>query len=115
MIKFNRRILVSGAMASFGAIALNVSGASAGSVTHEVRIKGFKYVPEKIDVRVGDKITFINEDIVPHTATANNESWTTKDLQKGESDTIEVTSNFFEGYYCVYHPNMKAFIKLASQ
>ena len=108
----NRRIMVSGAMASFGAIAFNVSNTFAGSVTHEVRIKGFKFVPEKINVRVGDKITFINDDIVPHTATANDESWTTKDLQKGESDTIEVTSNLFEGYYCIYHPNMKANIEI---
>jgi len=73
-----------------------------------VVIKDFKFAPESIHVRTGDTITFINEDIVPHTATAIDESWDTGNLATGESATITVTEEFELQYFCVYHPMMKA-------
>jgi len=37
--------------------------------THLARIAGFQFVPNKLEVNVGDTVIWKNEDLVPHTAT----------------------------------------------
>ena len=81
---------------------------------HEVRIKGFKFVPENLAAKPGDSITFINEDIAPHTATADDKSWDTGAIKKGESVTVEVNQGFASAYFCRFHPKMRATIDTAS-
>ena len=38
--------------------------------THTVKIEGMAFVPATLEVSVGDTVEWINEDLVPHTATA---------------------------------------------
>jgi plastocyanin len=80
--------------------------------THTVAIKAFKFDPPSLNVKAGDKITWINEDLAPHTATAKDKSWDTGRLKKGQSKTIEVTADFSLDYFCRFHPNMKAALQL---
>ncbi len=81
---------------------------------HNIKISRFKFVPDNLNVRVGDTITWVNEDIAPHTATANDDSWTTDELGKAQSQTLEITADMSGDYYCVYHPHMKAKITIGS-
>jgi plastocyanin len=46
------------------------AGQKASPKTFHVAIKGFKFQPEKLEVEVGDTVTWTNEDIVPHIVTA---------------------------------------------
>ena len=114
MMLTTRRSLVLYAMAAPAAIVFKPTFAigSEEPVTHEVRIVKFKFVPETLQVKVGDTIKFTNEDIAPHTATANDKSWNTKRLKKGKSASIEVTENFSGSYTCQFHPKMKAQIEV---
>jgi plastocyanin len=76
--------------------------------THTVIIKNFKFVPEALDVKPGDKIIWVDQDIVPHTATALDKSWDTGAIASEASKEMIVTKAQSLSYYCVYHPIMKA-------
>ena len=66
-VRISRRNVIVGAVAT---TALTLP-AYVGPKTHEVRIQNFAFVPERLLVRVGDKIRWLNEDHAPHTATAD--------------------------------------------
>ncbi len=85
---------------------------AAGGQTHTVEIKQFKFVPDTLSVRAGDQIKWINKDIVPHTATATDESWDTGSLAKNETAVTVVSATTTEEYFCVFHPHMTATLKL---
>ena len=63
--------------AALGAVCFGISPVSAQPKTVEVTIEHFAFVPANVTVADGDTIVFVNKDIVPHTATATDNSWTT--------------------------------------
>ncbi len=107
MMKITKRQTVLGFMAALAAIAA-YSPVAAEPAIHEVRIKQFKFMPETLQVKIGDQIHFFNDDIAPHTATADDKSWDTGKLNKGESATVEITEHSSGEYFCRFHPKMKA-------
>ena len=76
--------------------------------TITVEITNFEFKPANIEVKSGDTIIFINRDIVPHTATADDKSCDTGLIAKDESQTIEIVSDMTLTFYCLFHPNMKS-------
>jgi len=81
---------------------------AAESTEHVVEIKGFEFSPKTLSLKKGDTVKFINLDIVPHTATAYNESFDTGELKKDEFAVITVESDELVRYFCIYHPAMQA-------
>ena len=75
---------------------------------HDIEIKGFEFTPSILEVRPGDQIRWTNRDISPHTATAEDGSWDTGELLKGQSATMKVAENMSTAYICAFHPNMRA-------
>lgn len=57
---------------------------------------------------VGDTIVWINEDLVPHTATAADSAWDTGSIGAKESGRVVVERKGRHTYVCAFHPNMKA-------
>jgi len=92
------------------ALAFEVHAAPAGQKaapkTHHVVIKGFKFEPEKLDVEVGDTVTWTNEDIVPHIVTT--EKFKSKTMDQGESWSFKAKQKGDFPYFCRFHPTMKA-------
>lgn len=78
------------------------------STEHVVEIVGFKFIPKSLAVKAGDTITWINKDIAPHTATADDSSFDTGELKQNESGSITVSSDQTISYFCRFHPTMKA-------
>lgn len=74
---------------------------------HEIEITNFAFVPATVDARVGDTITWINRDIVPHTATGEDDSWDTGSINSNESKSLVVTAEMVSDYFCRFHPTMK--------
>ena len=75
----------------------------------QVDIVGFVYSPSSLIIAPGDTITWTNQDVAPHTATADDESWDTGILQQGESASLVFGgSERVESYFCAVHPSMKA-------
>ncbi|NOR62610.1 MAG: copper-binding protein [Rhodobacteraceae bacterium] len=89
-----------------GAAAALPQMASA-ATTHQVSIQGFKFEPASLAVAAGDTVVFTNNDRAPHTATANDRSWTTPNLRKGQSAEVTVVAGMEGEYFCAIHPNMK--------
>ncbi len=109
--RVSRRGVIVGAVASATAFSLRSHAAGNGEV-HEVTIKRFRFEPEHLQVRVGDTIRWTNEDIAPHTATANEFGWDTSELVRGESGEITVEPGMELSYFCVFHPHRKGAIEI---
>ncbi len=104
-----RRAVLSNSMAVLTAMAFGTGRSSAaGPVEHAVSITGFKFVPETITIAPGDRITWTNNDIVPHTATAMDKRWDTGTIAKGKSKSLIVGEDHLTEYFCRFHPKMKA-------
>lgn len=81
---------------------LTISRTSSTEKTHIVEIKQMKFVPDKIQVTKGDKITFINRDVVDHDVTEKKQKkWASPTLKSGESWTMTVLRS--EDYFCSLH------------
>ena len=74
---------------------------------HAVQIKGMKFSPARLNVAVGDTITFTNGDSQRHTATALDGSFDTGRLATGKSATVRIATAGKHDFKCVIHPSMK--------
>jgi plastocyanin len=87
------------------------TAAGAGGAIHtteaRVIIENFAFSPASLTVAAGTKVTWVNRDTDPHTATD-----TDKRFNSGALDTNEEFSFVFRDkgdyeYYCTLHPHMK--------
>jgi plastocyanin len=81
--------------------------AGAAPVTHTVVIQGMAYEPAVIKVKKGDRITWTNKDLFPHTVTAGNRSFDSGEIAAGNAWSYVVTTNAKQNYICSFHPTMK--------
>lgn len=79
---------------------------------HVIEIKSMLFSEPELDVRIGDQVTWINRDVVPHTATAHDKSWDSGQLKQGESFTLTITEETYPDYLCLYHTQMKAHLSV---
>jgi len=87
----SRRTVIAGAAAS--AVALCATPLRGAEPTiHEVNIQAFVFDPPLVEVRVGDIIRWINRDLAPHTATADERGWGTAALSQGATGDITVAT-----------------------
>jgi plastocyanin len=100
----------SAASAAAGACA---PSSTAGSVT--VKIANFAFDPPTVTAKVGDTVTWTNNDSTAHTATVNSdESCTTPNIDNGASSGITFTAAGTYDYHCKIHPTMTAKIEVTS-
>ncbi|MFC1464103.1 MAG: cupredoxin family copper-binding protein [Candidatus Brachytrichaceae bacterium NZ_4S206] len=94
-------------------IASAATGRSAGNTN--VAIAGFAYSPRQVTVRVGDTVTWTNNDFAPHTVTANDTSFDSGTLGQGGvySRTFGTTGVF--SYFCAIHPSMTGSVRVISE
>jgi len=70
-----------------------------------VEIDNLVFSPEEIKAKVGDTITWINKDIVAHTATVRGGFDVMIEVNKSAS--LVLIKPGVVDYYCRFHPNMK--------
>ena len=113
-----RRTRVALLAALLGATALSACGggddaapASAAASqpgTPTAHIKDFAFAPSTIEAKVGEKITWTNDDAAAHTVTATSgaklDSGT---LARGDSFSFKPTEAGTIAYICAIHPSMK--------
>lgn len=86
-------------------------GTSNEAGTYEVVIANFAYSPAELTIKVGESVTFTNQDSAPHTATARERDvLQTGRLDQGESITITFDTPGTYEYFCEFHPNMSGTI-----
>ena len=75
-------------------------------VVHTIEIKQMKFSPETLNVRKGDKVIWVNADIVEHDVTElSKKEWASSKLATGASWSMIVTKS--EDYYCNLHVVMQ--------
>ena len=73
-----------------------------------IEIRDFEFAPFAPDVKPGDVIVWINRDIVPHTATSDDGSWDSGQINPGGEWQMVVEDGLVESYFCRFHPSMTA-------
>jgi plastocyanin len=102
------------AAAGFPSLASASRSAGQGSAPQKVVtvvIRGFKFEPATVTVNVGDTVEWKNDDIVPHTATADGEAqkptFDSGTIQTGAKWRYLARNKGTYNYTCTLHPNMK--------
>ena len=75
-----------------------------------MEIKNFAFGPKTLTVKKGTTVVWTNQDSVGHTATADDGSFDTGLLAKGESGSVTFDKVGTFSYHCTPHPYMKATI-----
>lgn len=76
---------------------------------HAVEITQMKFYPAELKVKKGDKVVFVNHDLVTHDVTEESKkAWSSSQLATDQTWILEVTESV--KYYCSIHPVMKGSI-----
>lgn len=75
--------------------------------TNSVTIQNFAFHPAHITVKAGTKVTWTNNDEIPHSATSDDGVWDTGLLAQGKSGSYTFTKPGTYSYHCTPHPYMK--------
>ncbi|WFU79426.1 cupredoxin family copper-binding protein [Bradyrhizobium sp. CIAT3101] len=81
------------------------------AATIEITMENLVISPPEVSAKIGDTVTWINKDVFAHTATAKNGDFDVT-LPPKKSATFVVKKAGTVDYYCRYHPNMKATLKI---
>ena len=102
----SRRHLPVLALLSLAAIAVPAHAA-----TIQIVMENLVISPAETSVKVGDTIEWINKDVFAHTATAQNGDFDVM-MPPNKTVTSVVKKAGTVEYYCRFHPNMKAVLKI---
>jgi len=95
---------------SVAALTLAMS-VSAHAATIQITMENLVVTPAEASAKVGDTIEWINKDIFVHTATARNGDWDVT-MPPKKTVTLVLKKAGTIDYYCRFHPNMKAVLKI---
>ena len=110
-IATTRRVAVALALAACAfALALPVRGAAKSERQPAVRtvvIDATNFAPKFLRAKVGDRIVWVNKDLLVHTATAKRGAFDSKEIAAGKSWSYTATAAGQLDYRCTLHPTMK--------
>jgi plastocyanin len=75
-----------------------------------VHIHDMAFSPLSVKIKAGQSVTFVNDDEMVHTVTAEDKSFDSADLQQGKRWAHAFTKVGTSKYTCTYHPFMKGSI-----
>lgn len=78
----------------------------------KVEIEDFAYDPDPVTIEEGGKVTWINRDSVPHTATAEDGSFDTGTLAEGKIGSESFKEPGTYAYTCTIHPEMEGTVEV---
>ncbi len=71
-----------------------------------VKIANFTFSPQKLTVKAGSKVTWTNEDDIPHTVNASNQAFKSGPLDTEQKFSFTFTTPGSYQYFCALHPRM---------
>lgn len=77
-----------------------------------IEIENFVFKPADITVAPGTKVTWINKDEAPHTATSTDQKFNSGGLDTDDKFSFVFNEKGDYPYFCTLHPHMKAQIKV---
>jgi plastocyanin len=94
------------------ALALTILAVPAHAATIQIVMQDLVVAPAEVSAKVGDTIEWVNKDVFAHTATARNGDFDVNLPPKKTVTSVLNKAGTVE-YYCRFHPNMKAVLKIA--
>jgi plastocyanin len=94
------------------ALALAAIAVPAHAATIQIVMQDLVFAPAEVSAKVGDTIEWVNKDVFAHTATARNGDFDVN-LPPKKTVTSMLNKPGTVEYYCRFHPNMKAVLKIA--
>jgi plastocyanin len=91
-------------LAPLGAMAEPATAATAADT--EVKIDNFTFVPQRVTVKPGTTVTWINEDDIPHAIAATGKEFRSKVLDTNDKYSFTFTTVGTFEYFCSLHPHM---------
>jgi plastocyanin len=82
--------------------------ALAAAETHTILMEGVAFVPQTLTVKPGDVVVWVNKDLFPHTATAQNRKFDSGEIAPGKTWKYTAKKPGKFSYVCTLHPTMKA-------
>lgn len=82
-------------------------GGSTGEGSVEIVMKGFQFDPKEATVKVGQTVTWRNEDEDKHDAFSEEAGLDTADIGEGDTATFQPDKAGTIEYICSLHPQMK--------
>jgi plastocyanin len=100
------RLRLIGCVFAFGAMAV-----PAHATTITITMENMVISPAESTAKVGDTLELVNKDILAHTATAKNGDFDVM-MPPKKTVTYVLKKAGAIDYYCRFHPNMKATLKI---
>lgn len=94
------------------ALALSIIAVPAHAATIQIVMQDLAFEPAEVSAKVGDTIEWVNKDAFLHSATARNGDFDVNIAPKKTVSSVLNKAGTID-YYCRYHPNMKAVLKIA--
>ena len=90
--------------------AQSTAPASNTTATVDIDINDQAFNPSQVNIAPGTTVRFFNIDTKPHTATADNNLFDTKELKEGEASEVYFEGSGLVTYHDELNPNMKGSI-----
>lgn len=94
------------------ALGVGMATRSRTPMSYTVTIDAARFEPPLSVVRVGDVITWVNKDLVPHTATSRTGGFDSGAIDPGKSWTYTATRAGDFSYICAFHPTMTGLLRV---
>jgi plastocyanin len=92
-------------------LAIGAMAVPAHAATIQIVMENLVISPAEASAKVGDTIELVNKDVLAHTATAKNGDFdVTMPPKKTVTYVLKKVGTI--DYYCRFHPNMKATLKI---
>jgi plastocyanin len=88
-----------------GGSTSSTQGGSTGGA--QVTIKGFAFDPTSVTIKVGESVTWTNQDSTDHTVVADNGEFKSASLANGATFSFTFSKAGTYPYHCSIHPTMK--------
>jgi plastocyanin len=111
----NRILFAAGFAALTIPATLAVSAPAAVPAPAIVKISNFTFDPKALTVKVGQTVTWTNDDDIPHTVVATDKSFRSKVLDTGQSFSFTFTKPGAVAYFCSIHPMMTGKIMVVAR
>jgi plastocyanin len=92
-----------GCLALFAAAPLML--ASPACADTEVKIHNFTFAPQTLTIKAGTKVTWTNEDDIPHTVASTSKAFKSSALDGNDSYSYTFTTPGSFEYICSLHPH----------
>ena len=87
--------------------AAPTSTATSADRDHMVVIENVQFNPQNLTVRRGERITWTNKDLFPHSATASDQAFDSKAIAPNAAWSWVARKPGIYAYVCTFHPTMK--------